>query len=101
MRFFFIDSYGRGGGVGRGLGVSCGLGVGEGLAVDVVVGVGDPGASHDGVARRGKVAADSAIKDHQARAAPRTIVVNAAALPIGVIAAERAIVDRQRGMIVV
>ena len=42
MCFFFIErSYGRGGGVGRGLGVSPGLGVGEGLAVDVAVGVGD------------------------------------------------------------
>jgi len=39
--FVFIDSYGRGGGVGRGLGVSAGLGVGEGLAVDVAVGLGD------------------------------------------------------------
>ena len=39
--FVFIDSYGRGGGVGRGLGVSCGLCVGEGVAVDVAVGVGD------------------------------------------------------------
>ena len=36
-----MDSYGRGGGVGRGLGVSAGLGVGEGLAVDVAVGLGD------------------------------------------------------------
>lgn len=41
MCFVFIDSYGRGGGVGRGLGVSCALGVGEGLAVDVAVGLGD------------------------------------------------------------
>ena len=38
--FFFIDSYGRGSGVKRGLGVGATLGVGEGLAVDVGVGVG-------------------------------------------------------------
>ena len=42
MCFFCINtSYGRGGGVGRGLGVSCALGVGEGLAVDVAVGLGE------------------------------------------------------------
>ena len=39
--FVFIDSYGRGGGVGRGLGIGATLGVGEGLAVDVAVGLGD------------------------------------------------------------
>ena len=38
--FFFIDSYGRGGGVGRGLGVGEGLGVKVGVAVGVGVGVG-------------------------------------------------------------
>jgi hypothetical protein len=37
--FFFIDSYGRGGGVGRGLGVRAGLGVVEGLVVAVAVAV--------------------------------------------------------------
>ena len=40
MCFFFIDSYGRGGGVGRGLGVGTSLGVGEGLGVEVGVAVG-------------------------------------------------------------
>ena len=40
MRFFFIDIYGRGSGVKRGLGVGATLGVGEGLTVDVGVGVG-------------------------------------------------------------
>ena len=40
MRFFFIDSYGRGDDVGRGLGGGGGGGVGEGLGVDVGVAVG-------------------------------------------------------------
>jgi len=38
--FFFIDSYGRGGGVGRGPGVGTSLGVREGLGVEVGVAVG-------------------------------------------------------------
>ena len=41
MCFFFIDSYGRGGGVGRRLGVGEGLGVRVGVAVTVGVGVGE------------------------------------------------------------
>jgi len=39
VRFFFIDSYGRGGGVGRGLGVGEGLAVELGVAVAVAVAV--------------------------------------------------------------
>ena len=39
MRFFFIGSYGRGGGLGRILGVMLGLAVGVGRGVGVGVGV--------------------------------------------------------------